>query len=84
MTGKPNDVCDASAGPVLNQLTSRVEASSSVTNVIAPLVLMSPAEAIALLRMAERSGPQDAIEAEVIAHLVKLAGRIVDIERRSE
>ena len=49
------------------------------------VVLMSPAEAIALLRMAQRSGPQDPGEAEVIAHLVRLAGRIVDdIERRSD
>ena len=50
-----------------------------------PIVLMSPAEAIALLRMAQRSDPQDAIEADVIAHLVKLAQRITDaIETRTQ
>jgi len=50
-----------------------------------PLVLMSPADALALLRMAQRTGPQDSDEADVIAHLVKLASRIADgIERRSD
>ena len=50
-----------------------------------PVVLMSPAEALALLRMAQRSGPVDPGEAEVIAHLIRLVGRITDdIEVRTD
>jgi hypothetical protein len=46
---------------------------------------MSPAEALALLRMAQRSGPVDPGEAEVIAHLIRLVGRITDdIEVRTD
>jgi hypothetical protein len=47
------------------------------------VVLMSPADALTLLRMAQRTRPVDPGEAEVLAHLVKLASRIVDIETRS-
>jgi hypothetical protein len=49
-----------------------------------PIVLMSPSEALTLLRMAQRCGPIDSGEAVVLAHLVKLASRIVDVvETRS-
>ena len=50
-----------------------------------PLVLMQPDDALALLCMAQRAGARNPAEAEVIAHLVKLAARITSaIETRTQ